>query len=83
MDNEEEKQNKENFVLSFQNKKWNFKEQLTKASNYKTEVVAKACLKFLKSTIDFQVEFKKNLNIFEDLILHPFNRQVCTSPALS
>ena len=83
MDTEEEKLSKEDFVKSFSNCEWSFKEQLAKASNYKTEILAKACVKFLKATIDFQVEFKQNLNIQTSLILHPFNRQVCTSQALS
>ena len=83
MDSEEEKIAKENYVTSFVQREWSFKEQLAKSSNYKTEIIAKACLKFLKATIDFQVEFKENLNIETSLILHPFNRQVCTSPALS
>ncbi len=83
MDSEEEKISKDEFVANFTNQIWSFKEQLAAVSNYKTEIVARACIKFLKSTIDFQVEYKKNLNISEDLILHPFNRQVCTSPALS
>ena len=83
MDSQEEKISKDEFVGNFSNKIWSFKDQLAAASNYKTEVVARACIKFLKATIDFQVEYKKNLNISEHLILHPFNRQVCTSPALS
>jgi hypothetical protein len=83
MDSEDEKISKEVFVASFQNKEWKFREQLVKVSNYKTEIVARACLKFLKASIDFQIELKKNLDIDEILILHPFNRQVCTSPAFS
>ena len=44
MDTEEEKLSKEDFVKSFSNCEWSFKEQLAKASNYKTEILAKACV---------------------------------------
>ena len=83
LDTEQEKSDKESFVDSFQLSTWDFKEQLQLTSDYKTSIVARACLKFLKITIDFQHAFKRSMKIFDRLILHPFTRQVTTAAALS
>ena len=61
LDSKEEKNQKEAFVASFKKIKWNFKDEIQKVGEYKTQVVARSCLKFLKSSLDFQCTFKKNM----------------------
>lgn len=83
MDTAEGNEAKKNFVLQGSSMEWNFKNELKKISKYKVSVVAKACLEYLKESIDFQIDFKKHSNICTNLILHPFSKEVQTTSSYS
>jgi hypothetical protein len=55
LDDEEKTIQKECFQNQNQNRIWNFRAQLIKTSSQKTQILAKACLLFLRDSIDFQV----------------------------
>ena len=52
-------------------------------SSYKTRVLAKSCLIFLRDSVDFQVKLLETLQIESEFVLHPFTRNVTTLPAYS
>jgi hypothetical protein len=83
LDDEERTLQKKYFQNQNKDHIWNFKAELKKTSNYKTKILAKACLLFLKDSIDFQVKLLQDLECRTDLILHPFTSQVTTLPAYS
>lgn len=82
LDTEEQKKLKMDYVKNFENV-WCFKQQLALASSYKVEVLARACLKFLHSTLNFQTFFKTLVGNDSPYVLHPFNLQVTTLSAFT
>jgi len=83
LDDEEKTLQKECFQNKNKNKIWNFSAQLIKTSTQKTQILAKACLLFLRDSIDFQVKLLQDLELETDLILHPFTSEVTTLPSYS
>jgi hypothetical protein len=83
LDDEEKTIQKECFQNQNQNRIWNFRAQLIKTSSQKTQILAKACLLFLRDSIDFQVKLIQDLERQTDLILHPFTSEVTTLASFS
>jgi len=83
LDTEARALQKQDFVSAHQGIVWNFKSELKKSSAFKTRVLAKSCLKFLKDSIDFQNQLIETLQLEIDYILHPFATSVTTLPAFS
>lgn len=83
LDSEKRTLEKNLFVSENQESHWNFKLELKKSSAFKTRVLAKSCLRFLKDSIDFQVKLLDTLNIESDFVLHPFTSAVTTLPSFS
>ena len=83
LDSEKITAKKKSFVNEKEELNWNFKDELKKCSSYKTKVLAKSCLIFLKFSIDFQMKLLDTLQIQSEEILHPFSRNVTTLPAFS
>ena len=83
LDTEARALQKQDFVSAHQGIVWNFKSELKKSSAFKTRVLAKSCLKFLKDSIDFQNQLIETLQLEIDYILHPFTTSVTTLPAFS
>lgn len=73
----------DNYVSNSNKNSWNFKEELIKRSLFKTRILAKSCLTFLRETINFQVNLIESLQLKENLILHPFAPNVLTLASLS
>ena len=83
LDDEERTLQKKSFHDKNKEKIWNFKANLKTKSAYKTRILAKACLLFLRDSIDFQVKLLQDLERETDLILHPFTSEVTTLPSYS
>ena len=83
LDNEKRTLQKKSFVETNEERNWNFKAELKKVSSYKTRVLAKSCLIFLRDSVDFQVKLLETLQIESEFVLHPFARNVTTLPAYS
>jgi len=83
LDDDERTVEKKCFQSKNKNQIWNLKDQLKKSSAYKTRILAKACLLFLRDSLNFQVELLRDLKCDTDLILHPFTSEVTTLPAYS
>ena len=83
LDNEKRSLEKNLFVEKNQEINWNFKAELKKVSAYKTRILAKSCLMFLRDSVDFQVKLLETLQIESEYVLHPFTRNVTTLPAFS
>ena len=83
LDNEKRSFEKNLFVEKNQEINWNFKAELKKVSAYKTRILAKSCLMFLRDSVDFQVKLLETLQIESEYVLHPFTRNVTTLPAFS
>ena len=83
LDNEKRTLQKKSFVETNEERNWNFKAELKKVSSYKTRVLAKSCLIFLRDSVDFQVKLLETLQIESEFVLHPFTRNVTTLPAYS
>ncbi len=74
---------KKSFVETNEGTVWNFKAELKKSSAFKTGVLAKSCLIFLRDSIDLQAKLLETLEIENEYVLHPFTRNVTTLPAFS
>ncbi len=83
LDDAERTAQKKHFHDQTNDQIWNFKAQLRKSSAYKTRLLAKACLLFLRDALDFQVRLLQDLERPADLVLHPFTSTVTTLPAFS
>ena len=83
LDNDKRTAEKRAFVKESSKLNWNFKDELKKCSAYKTRILAKSCLIFLRDSIDFQIKLLETLQMESELILHPFTRNVTTLPAFS
>ena len=71
------------FVDNFENKKWNFREQIISCLANEVLVLAKACLTFIKNSFDFQAQLKEHLKMGDNLICHPFGDKMSSLSAFS
>ena len=82
LDSKERTLEKTLFVSTNQEERWNLKKELKKSSAYKTRVLAKSCLMFLRDSMDFQIKLLETLEIESNYILHPFTSNVTTLPRI-
>lgn len=78
-----EKTKKQNFVTSNQFDYFNFKDQLLNVLKIQCEAFTMACLKFLKESIDFQVQLQIYLKTKDHKIIHPFGQKCSSISSLS
>ena len=84
LDTTEDRTKKTNYVALLQNTKykWNLKKEIQQYCEQKLFLLTLSCLKFIKDTIEFQVELRKTQ--FPTLkIIHPFGFPLCTLVDLS
>jgi very-short-patch-repair endonuclease len=81
IDTTEAKQLKTDYIAQKHGENWQFMEELQLFSAYKVKVLARICLKFLKSSINFQLTLKKVVNHSSTLILYPFSKLVISAAA--
>ena len=62
---------------------FNFKDQLLHVLKIQCEAFTMACLKFLKESIDFQVQLQIYLKTKDQKIIHPFGQKCSSISSLS
>ena len=79
LDSKEEKKLKTEYVsdLNKIDYKWNFKKELEQFCEQKLFLLTCACLKFIKDSIEFQLELK-NTDFPSLTLIHPFGFPLCT-----
>ena len=84
-DSKLEKEKKEQYYRdnNLQYQYFNFKQHLILYLTSQCRTFTFACLKFLKETIDFQVQLQSHLNISSTKIIHPFGPKSSSISAFS
>ncbi len=70
-------------VLKKKNYIWNFQKELLRFCDEKLWYLTISCLKFLEESFNFQILIKKENNIKNKELLHPFGYHICSLPGFT